>query len=60
MALYTAFTEMFAIGHPIALAPMGGSAPGALAAAVCAGPGGQALTARHAAATARQSVGGTR
>ena len=34
MALSTAFTEMFGVRHPIALAPMGGSAGGALAAAV--------------------------
>jgi nitronate monooxygenase len=34
MALYTEFTELFGIAHPIALAPMGGSAGGALAAAV--------------------------
>ena len=34
MALRTAFTELLGLGHPIALAPMGGSAGGALAAAV--------------------------
>jgi nitronate monooxygenase len=34
MALATVFTEMFGVRHPIALAPMGGSAGGALAAAV--------------------------
>jgi nitronate monooxygenase len=34
MALSTAFTELFGVQHPIALAPMGGSAGGALAAAV--------------------------
>jgi nitronate monooxygenase len=34
MALFTAFTELFSLQHPIALAPMGGSAGGALAAAV--------------------------
>jgi nitronate monooxygenase len=34
MALHTAFTELFGITHPIALAPMAGSAGGALAAAV--------------------------
>ena len=34
MALRTAFTELFSIQHPIALAPMGGSAGGALTAAV--------------------------
>jgi nitronate monooxygenase len=39
MALRTAFTELFSIQHPIALAPMGGSAGGALAAAVCEGGG---------------------
>ncbi|GAA2452500.1 hypothetical protein GCM10010433_63470 [Streptomyces pulveraceus] len=39
MALATAFTEMFGVRHPIALAPMGGSAGGALAAAVSLGGG---------------------
>jgi nitronate monooxygenase len=39
MALRTPFTELFSIRHPIALAPMGGSAGGALAAAVCEGGG---------------------
>jgi nitronate monooxygenase len=39
MTLSTAFTEMFGITHPIALAPMGGSACGALAAAVSNGGG---------------------
>ena len=39
MALRTAFTELFGIAHPIALAPMGGSAGGALAAAVSNGGG---------------------
>src|SRR5215470_19626540 len=39
MALSTAFTEMFGLHHPIALAPMGGSAGGALAAAVSNGGG---------------------
>ncbi len=39
MALSTAFTEMFDVQHPIALAPMGGSAGGALAAAVSNGGG---------------------
>ncbi|TYB66756.1 nitronate monooxygenase [Nonomuraea sp. PA05] len=39
MTLSTAFTEMFGVRHPIALAPMGGSAGGALAAAVCRGGG---------------------
>jgi nitronate monooxygenase len=34
MALSTAFTELLGITHPIALAPMGGTAGGALAAAV--------------------------
>ena len=34
MALRTAFTELLGLRHPIALAPMGGSAGGALAAAV--------------------------
>jgi nitronate monooxygenase len=39
MALATAFTELFSVPHPIALAPMGGSAGGALAAAVSNGGG---------------------
>jgi nitronate monooxygenase len=39
MALSTAFTELFSLPHPIALAPMGGSAGGALAAAVSNGGG---------------------
>ncbi|WP_416977071.1 NAD(P)H-dependent flavin oxidoreductase [Streptomyces sp. T028] len=39
MALATAFTEMFDVRYPIALAPMGGSAGGALAAAVSLGGG---------------------
>jgi nitronate monooxygenase len=39
MALRTAFTELLGIEHPIALAPMGGSAGGALAAAVSEGGG---------------------
>ncbi len=39
MALSTAFTEMFGVTHPIALAPMGGFAGGALAAAVSEGGG---------------------
>ncbi|MER5883993.1 nitronate monooxygenase [Streptomyces sp. NPDC001941] len=39
MTLSTAFTEMFAVQHPIASAPMGGSAGGALAAAVSRGGG---------------------
>jgi nitronate monooxygenase len=39
MALRTAFTELFSLQHPIALAPMGGSAGGALAAAVSNGGG---------------------
>ncbi|HTU74444.1 MAG TPA: nitronate monooxygenase [Trebonia sp.] len=39
MALSTAFTRRFGIKHPIALAPMGGSAGGALAAAVSNGGG---------------------
>ncbi|MEU7636730.1 nitronate monooxygenase [Streptomyces sp. NPDC039016] len=37
--LATAFTELFAVEHPIALAPMGGSAGGALTAAVSRGGG---------------------
>ncbi|HEV3380073.1 MAG TPA: nitronate monooxygenase [Trebonia sp.] len=39
MTLRTAFTELFGITHPIALAPMAGSAGGALAAAVSGGGG---------------------
>jgi nitronate monooxygenase len=39
MALSTAFTKLFGVDHPIALAPMGGSAGGALAAAVARGGG---------------------
>ena len=39
MALTTAFTEVFGVRHPIALAPMGGTAGGALAAAVSRGGG---------------------
>ncbi len=39
MTLSTAFTRLFGIQHPIALAPMGGSAGGALAAAVSNGGG---------------------
>jgi nitronate monooxygenase len=39
MGLRTAFTDLFGIEHPIALAPMGGSAGGALAAAVSNGGG---------------------
>ena len=39
MVLSTAFTEFFSLQHPIALAPMGGSAGGALAAAVSNGGG---------------------
>jgi nitronate monooxygenase len=39
MVLSTAFTELFSVRHPIALAPMGGSAGGALAVAVSNGGG---------------------
>lgn len=39
MTLRTQFTELFSLRHPIALAPMGGSAGGALAAAVSNGGG---------------------
>jgi nitronate monooxygenase len=39
MTLSTAFTKLFSLQHPIALAPMGGSAGGALAAAVSNGGG---------------------
>jgi len=39
MTLFTAFTRLFGIQHPIALAPMGGFAGGALAAAVSEGGG---------------------
>jgi len=39
MGLQTAFTDLFSVAHPIALAPMGGLAGGALAAAVSEGGG---------------------
>ncbi|GLZ75722.1 hypothetical 2-nitropropane dioxygenase [Actinorhabdospora filicis] len=39
MSFSTPFTRMFGVRHPIALAPMGGSAGGALAAAVSRGGG---------------------
>ncbi len=39
MTLSTAFTKLFGVRHPVALAPMGGSAGGALAAAVSQGGG---------------------
>ncbi|MET7401984.1 nitronate monooxygenase, partial [Dactylosporangium sp. NPDC005572] len=39
MGLVTSFTELLGIRYPIALAPMGGSAGGALAAAVANGGG---------------------
>lgn len=39
MTLTTAFTELFGVRHPIASAPMGGSAGGALVAAVSRGGG---------------------
>ena len=39
MTLRTAFTKLFSLQHPIVLAPMGGSAGGALAAAVSEGGG---------------------
>ncbi|GAB2605307.1 2-nitropropane dioxygenase [Paractinoplanes abujensis] len=39
MTLSTRFTELFRVRHPIALAPMGGSAGGALTAAVSRGGG---------------------
>jgi nitronate monooxygenase len=39
MTLSTAFTRLFGVRHPIALAPMGGSAGGELAVAVSAGGG---------------------
>ncbi|ARF53825.1 NAD(P)H-dependent flavin oxidoreductase [Streptomyces gilvosporeus] len=39
MALSTSFTELFDVEYPIALAPMGGSAGGALTAAVSRGGG---------------------
>src|SRR5208282_601621 len=35
MTLRTAFTDLLSVEHPIVLAPMNGSAGGALAAAVC-------------------------
>src|SRR5579871_5353669 len=39
MTLRTAFTGLFGLRHPIALAPMGGASGGELAAAVCEGGG---------------------
>ncbi|MGH3429915.1 MAG: nitronate monooxygenase, partial [Mycobacteriales bacterium] len=39
MSLRTAFTKLLSVQHPVALAPMGGSAGGALAAAVSNGGG---------------------
>ena len=39
MALHTAFTKLFSVQHPVALAPMGGVSGGALAAAVSNGGG---------------------
>jgi nitronate monooxygenase len=39
MALTTAFTQLLSVEHPVALAPMGGCAGGALAAAVSNGGG---------------------
>lgn len=39
MALRAAFTDLFGVAHPVALAPMGGCAGGALAAAVSNGGG---------------------
>ena len=39
MTLRTVFTELFGLRHPVALAPMGGSAGGALASAVSAAGG---------------------
>src|SRR5687767_11105697 len=39
MALTTRFTQLLGVSHPIVLAPMGGSAGGALAAAVSQGGG---------------------
>lgn len=39
MTLRTAFTKLFSLRHPIALAPMGGASGGALAAAVSNGGG---------------------
>lgn len=39
MTLHTSFTQLLAVRHPIALAPMGGSAGGALAAEVSNGGG---------------------
>ncbi|MGD0593772.1 MAG: nitronate monooxygenase [Acidimicrobiales bacterium] len=39
MPLHTPFTELLGVAHPIALAPMGGSAGGALASAVSNGGG---------------------
>ncbi|GIG92168.1 NAD(P)H-dependent flavin oxidoreductase [Plantactinospora endophytica] len=47
MALSTEFTRLFGVRHPIALAPMGGSAGGALAAAVSQDGGLGMLGAAH-------------
>jgi nitronate monooxygenase len=47
MVLATAFTRMFSLRHPIALAPMGGSAGGALTAAVSNAGGLGLLGAGH-------------
>jgi len=65
MALSTAFTELFSVQHPIALAPMGGPAAGELAAAVSNGGGlgllgGNALTVHWRAITGRLAIGRTR
>ena len=44
MAIWTPFTELFQVAHPLVLAPMGGMSGGALAAAVSeAGGLGRAL-----------------
>jgi hypothetical protein len=47
VALRTAFTELFGLRHPVALAPMGGSAGGALTAAVSAAGGRSSPTWRY-------------
>jgi nitronate monooxygenase len=47
MVLSTGFTRLLGVCHPIALAPRGGSAGGALAAAVSQGGGIGMLGAAH-------------
>ncbi|MFE3052474.1 hypothetical protein [Nocardia sp. NPDC059239] len=60
MALRSAFTELLGVRYPIVSAPMGGSAGGALAAAVSEGSGLDlvgALAAEAEAALARATAG---